>query len=163
MIDVLIDDLFSNIPLFFKTFFKEEHLNQNPATSENRVMSILMHQGPQPMTIIGRSLGLGKSYMTAIIDKLIQEGFVERHLIESDRRIIKVSLTEKGKVTVEKRRSEIRETIKNRLNSLSKEEIQKLYDSMENIRIIFQKLNENVDYGVNVTFKKENFEKSLEG
>jgi DNA-binding MarR family transcriptional regulator len=141
MVDVLVDDLFSNIPLFFKIFFKEG-FNQNPASSENRVLAILMHHGPNSMSVIGRSLDLGKSNMTAIIDKLIQEGFVERLPVESDRRIIRVSLTDEGKMIVEKRRSEIRATVREKLKSLTQEELQKLYDSAENIRIIFHKMDE---------------------
>ena len=140
--DQMLDDIFNVVPLFHRTLLKPENSAYNPMSSDFKVMGILMRHGPLPMSRIGQWLGISKPNMTAIIDKLISEGRVERRQDPKDRRIVEVNLTVEGKSYMQECLKEAREQIKVRLSTLSEEETDSLYSSLENIRVILSKLNE---------------------
>lgn len=45
------------------------------------------------MSEIGRKVCISKSNMTSLIDKLVEEGLVERSPYKNDRRVINISIT----------------------------------------------------------------------
>jgi len=61
-------------------------------------LEILFQEKSSNMSELSNALKLTMSAATAIIDKLIGLKLVSRHHSESDRRIVEVSLTKKGKV-----------------------------------------------------------------
>jgi len=138
----MLDDIYSVVPLFHRTLLSIESQGHNPNSSDFRVMGILMRQGPLPMSRIGEWLGISKPNMTSVIDRLIIEGWVERRQDQKDRRIIEVGLTPQGKMYVEERWKEARESARKKLSTLSEEERKTLYTSLESIRMILSKLNE---------------------
>ena len=140
--DQMLDDIFNVVPLFHRTLLKPENPSRNPMSSDIKVMGILMRHGPLPMSKIGQWLGISKPNMTAIIDRLIEDGRVERRQDPKDRRVVEVSLTAEGKSYVQDCWREAREQIKARLSTLSPEETDTLYESLENIRVILSKLKE---------------------
>jgi DNA-binding MarR family transcriptional regulator len=140
--DQMLDDIFNVVPLFHRTLLKPGNSSHNPMSSDFKVMGILVRHGPLPMSRIGQWLGISKPNMTAIIDKLISDGRVERRQDPKDRRIVEVSLTAEGKRHMQERLRETREQIRARLSTLSPEETDSLYASLENIRVILTKLNE---------------------
>jgi len=105
-------------------------------------MRILMRHGPLPMSRIGVWLGISKPNMTSIIDKLIAEGRVERRQDPNDRRVVEVNLTPEGQSYMQDCWREARESIRTKLSTLSEEEKDTLYASLENIRIILPKLTQ---------------------
>ena len=140
--DQMLDDIFNVVPLFHRTLLKPENSSHNPMSSDFKVMGILMRHGPLPMSRIGHWLGISKPNMTAIIAKLISDGRVERRQDPKDRRVVEVSLTAEGKRHMQECLKAAREQIKARLSTLSPEETDSLYTSLENIRVILSKLNE---------------------
>lgn len=142
-LDAMVDDLYIVAPLFFRTMFGgHQNLSHNPMSSEFKVMGMLKRHGALPISRIGKWLGISKSNMTANIDKLIEESLVDRKSDPTDRRVINVSLTEKGVEYMKRSWDEVHEAVKVRLSLLSIEETDSLYTSLENIRIILSKLNE---------------------
>ncbi len=140
--DEMLDDIYNVIPLFHRTILKPDNLSHNPMSSDFKVMGILLRHGPLSMSRIGVWLGISKPNMTAIINKLITEGQVERRQDPKDRRIVEVALTAEGKKYMEDSWKEARESIRTKLSTLSEEERDTLYISLKNIRITLLKLNE---------------------
>ncbi|MCX6655279.1 MAG: MarR family transcriptional regulator [Candidatus Bathyarchaeota archaeon] len=138
--DQMLDDIYSVIPLFHRTVLKPDHLSHSPMSSDFKVMRILMRHGPLPMSKIGIWLGISKPNMTSIIDKLIVEGRVERWQDPKDRRVVEVNLTPKGQSYMQDCWKEARDSIRTKLSTLSDDEMNTLYASLENIRIILPKL-----------------------
>ncbi len=161
-LDAMVDDLYIIAPLFFRTMFRGyQNLSHNPMSSEFKVMGMLTRHDSLPISRIGNWLGISKSNMTANIDKLIEENMVERKSDPSDRRVINVSLTEKGKEYMSHSWDEARAAVKLRLSSLTIEETETLYTSLENIRIILSKLNEvNPEMNLKI-LETENFSHSM--
>jgi len=140
--DQMLDDIYNVVPLFHRTLLKPENSTHNPMSPDFKVMGIVMRHGPLPMSSIGHWLGISKPNMTTIIDKLISKGRVERQQNPKDRRIVEVSLTAEGKRYMQDCWREVRESIKAMLSILSEKEIDSLYASLENIRVILFKLSE---------------------
>ena len=138
----MLDDIYSVVPLFHRTLLSVESQGYNPNSSDFRVLGILMRHGPLPMSRIGEWLGISKPNMTSVIDRLIVEGWVERRQDQKDRRIIEVGLTPQGKIYVEDKWREARESARKKLSTLSEEERKTLYASLESVRVILSKLNE---------------------
>lgn len=66
------------------------------------ILDFLIRQGESRMTDIARFMQVTTAAMTGIIDRLVRDGYVIRVYHPEDRRIIKVKLTTKGRVLVEK-------------------------------------------------------------
>ena len=75
--------------------------------SHVQVLAMLGENGALSVSEISRRLGIAKPNITPLIDKLIEEGYVERRRDDSDRRVVNIVLLEKG----EEKLAQIRETI----------------------------------------------------
>ena len=140
--DRMLDNIYNIIPLFHRTILKVDNVSHNPMSSEFKVMGIVMRHGSLPMSRVGLWLGISKPNMTAIIDKLIEERRVERRTDSKDRRIIEVALTAEGKKFMQDCWREARESMRTKLSTLSQDEMDALYTSLENIRVILPKIKE---------------------
>ena len=78
--------------------------------------------------------------MTHLIDKLIELELVERQPDDSDRRIINISLTAKGKLVLEESRKLVRDTIRQKLSCLGEQELEDLAFSLRKLTEIGAKL-----------------------
>lgn len=106
------------------------------------VLKTVEELGPLRMSEIGRHMEISKPYMTMLVDKLINEGLVERVMDPSDRRVVKIRITPAGKGVLGDFKKAVRETIIGRLSSLGPEDISSLRDSIEDIRSVIFKLDQ---------------------
>jgi DNA-binding MarR family transcriptional regulator len=83
---------------------------------------------------IGRKVCISKSNMTSLIDKLVEEGLVERSPYKNDRRVINISITEKGHEQLWSWRKHQNKQIRRKLSSLSNEDLEELYESLETLK-----------------------------
>jgi DNA-binding MarR family transcriptional regulator len=104
-------------------------------------MLFLILRDSQPISTIGGLLGISKPNMTAVIDRLIAYGYVERRPSTEDRRIIDISVTTEGRRYMEACKTEACESVRKRLSTLSTEDIDSLCASLENIRLTLMKLS----------------------
>ncbi|MEP6491262.1 MAG: MarR family transcriptional regulator [bacterium] len=65
--------------------------------SDFGVLEALLHKGPLPVNVLGKSLLLTSGSMTAAVDRLVTRGLVERTDDPNDRRVRVVALTGKGR------------------------------------------------------------------
>ena len=155
-LDVMVDDLYIIAPLFFKTMFRgHQNLDHNPMSSEFKVMGLLTRHETLSISRIGKWLGISKPNMTAIIDKLIENNLVERKPDSVDRRVVNVILTKKGIEYMKRSWRDVHEAVKVKLSSLTVEETNSLYTSLECIRTILSKLNEETTEMKPVIFETE--------
>ncbi|UFJ38908.1 MarR family transcriptional regulator [Brevibacillus humidisoli] len=69
--------------------------------TEFSVLELLYHKGPQPLQQIGASILLASGSVTYVIDKLEQNGMINRQPCPHDRRVTHAELTEKGRSLIE--------------------------------------------------------------
>ena len=86
------------------------------------VLGSLKRNGILSMSDIGKCLSMPKPHVTVIVDRLIEEEFVERQNDPKDRRIINIILTEKGRSFFEEIKESISENLKEKLRMLSEED-----------------------------------------
>jgi MarR family 2-MHQ and catechol resistance regulon transcriptional repressor len=138
----MVDDLYLLFPLFRKKLLKHKKMlkkGQMPR-SYYHVLGVLIKRGELPMSEIGRRVHISKSNMTSLIDKLVEDGLAERLPDKKDRRVINISITDKGKELLRDWRKYSNNEIKKNLSVLSDEDLEKFYESIENIKDILFKM-----------------------
>ena len=143
MVDSIIEDLFQIIPLIKKKYLKIEHEDAVSMGISHRnmaIMGMLEREGALPVSEIGKRLLISKPQMTYLIDKLISRGVVERLPDISDRRIINIGLTPKGKTKLARDKEIIRGSIRKKLSCLEDKELEELSSSIRKVRDISSRL-----------------------
>jgi DNA-binding MarR family transcriptional regulator len=72
------------------------HSIKGLAPSHGEILGYLMARGPLPMSEIARIIDKDKSTITALVNKLIKLGYVEKRSDPADSRISLIALTRKG-------------------------------------------------------------------
>ncbi len=96
--------------------------------SQFGVLEMVYHLGPLSLGEISAKLLKSTGNITVVIDNLEKNGFAVRERDQQDRRIIRVSLTSKGRELIEKVFPYHVEAITKQMKVLSKEEQQTLAD-----------------------------------
>ena len=99
-----------------------------------------MKAGTLPVSEIGRRLYISKPYMTALIDTLIEGGFVQRQPDLADRRVINITITEQGKKYLKQSVTLYKNELKILLAGLDDTDLEKLCTSLESLKAILAKI-----------------------
>ncbi|WP_438433031.1 MarR family winged helix-turn-helix transcriptional regulator [Gorillibacterium sp. sgz500922] len=127
----------------FRTFLKgisqewNKHgfpLNQ----TQFKVLFTLFKNGPLNVSQLACSLTLSSAAITGVTDHLLADGYVEKERDGSDRRMVTITLSEKGRKTVQEILETQREAIESRFEVLPEEDI-------EHLRRIFNVLNAELE------------------
>lgn len=92
------------------------------------------------MSEIGNILSIPKPNVTAIVDKLIASGYVERFADEKDRRIVNIRITEKGLDFFHTVRAGIADELKTILKILTEEELLDFLESTGKVKKLLHKV-----------------------
>lgn len=103
------------------------------------IMRLLKSEGILQVAEIADKMQISRPQMTRLLDKLIERNMVNREVGTEDRRTINISLTERGKRTVNKNEQQVRKAIEKALLSLSDEDINDLSDTLTKLRDILLK------------------------
>lgn len=119
--DSITDNLLNILPLIHRKLLKVEFERVNPNLSRLHyiVLRILNDHSRLPISEIGKNLFIPKPQMTALVDRLIQFGMVARLPDTEDRRVININLTDAGRKTLEECDKLIRDSIRQKLSSLT--------------------------------------------
>jgi MarR family transcriptional regulator, 2-MHQ and catechol-resistance regulon repressor len=101
--------------------------------SDFRVLEVLLHKGPMPVSAIGPKVDLNPGSVSVAVDRLYKKGYVSREECGSDRRVRTVSLTEKGRqafLPVFRRHAAL---IKRAFEGVSSEDMQQLEVTLKKI------------------------------
>jgi DNA-binding MarR family transcriptional regulator len=80
----------------FLTHELKAHHIKGLAPSHGEILGSLMLRGPLPMSEIARIIDKDKSTITALVNKLLKLGYVEKKSHLTDNRISLIALTRKG-------------------------------------------------------------------
>lgn len=92
------------------------------------------------MSALGNMLYISKPYMTTLIDSLIAEELVERHPDNHDRRVINISITEKGLERLNVVKSAIQKQLRTVLSDLEESDLKDLCSTGERLISIVSKI-----------------------
>src|SRR5665647_1111788 len=107
------------------------------------VMHCLMFKGQEPisMTDLSAASGIAKPNLTIIVDRLIEEEFVERSTDKNDRRIVNVSLTKNGSDFLINHKKGIIKFMEDRISNLEDDDLIKLKNALEDIVEVLKKMD----------------------
>lgn len=86
------------------------------------ILDLLLEKSPCRMTELAKSLGFTRSAATAIVDKMIRLKLAKRERSSEDRRVVKVSILDKGEKTIRRINAERRDAANAIFSPLVKEE-----------------------------------------
>ena len=119
------EEVVSLIPRLMQGVFKRQTdaLGKGKITIPQYVcMDLIGAKGPVMMKEIALSLEVSLPAATGLVDRLYITGFVKRIFEPTDRRIIRIILTEKGKKALKEVKEKRREVIKDVFSHLSQRE-----------------------------------------
>lgn len=121
-IDNISKDLMLIQPLL-SIGFKEIRSQTNLNPGSLFILGLLDKYSVLTMTEIGCKLSVPKPHVTAQIDKLVEMNMVERSYDENDRRIINISLSQKGKKDIKQIYTIVSESLRRKISKLDEERL----------------------------------------
>ena len=93
---------------------------------------------PRNMSAVAKLLSITVGTLTIAVNNLVKKGYIERVRSKEDRRVVLVSLTEKGKKAYQHHKRFHEEMIQSLLKGLSDQEIITLVTALTNLREFFR-------------------------
>lgn len=90
------------------------------------------------MSTVAKSLSVTMGTLTIAINSLVKKGYVDRIRSEKDRRVVLISLSEKGKRAFNHHRQFHEQMVKATIKGLSKDEMKVLGQSLSNLKEFFR-------------------------
>jgi len=115
--------------------------------SQCHTIDVLAKRGSLAMNELSRQMGLKKSTMTRIVNKMVQRGWIERVRDERDSRLVNIRLTRKGRGMAEKLDLSSREYIQRVLRHVP---LEKMAQVVESLRWISKSVGKEVQKEENV-------------
>jgi DNA-binding MarR family transcriptional regulator len=100
----------------------------------------LLNTSNMAMTELAKALMMTKPQLTHLVETLVALGLVERLPDATDRRVIHLTLTKNGRVKLKSLREKLKENIKQKLASLTPEELTQMFTALETLRNIVSKV-----------------------
>lgn len=115
----------------------DRHFLDTPfSLTEGRVLYEISHAELCTARKIRSNIDIDEGYLSRIIDKFIQKGFVKKTPAVEDRRLHIIVLTEKGKKEFSKLNDNSNRQISQLMDKLSEAEREELVQMMDRIRVL---------------------------
>lgn len=139
-LDAIAVDVFQTIPVLYRRILRADASGMSPFSPPISVLVIVKKRGPVSMSAIAQELSYSRQNLTKIVDRLVADGLVDRTSDPSDRRVLNIELTEKGKQFMADRRGRMKARLVEDLSHLSDEELEDLMDTFERVKSALPKL-----------------------
>nr|WP_220127453.1 MarR family transcriptional regulator [Anoxybacillus ayderensis] len=107
------------------------------------VLRYIYKRGVCTSTELADVFAVNKSAITAMTNRLVEKGMIERGRGGDDRRVIALSLTEKGRKWLEETEQNVYELVEAIMTKLSHEEIEQFIQTYEKLAMILQEMGES--------------------
>jgi len=140
-IDRILDNMFNIMLVIHKKMLRMD-LGGDTDKLSRLHLAIMgnLSQANMTMSELAKSLMMTKPQSTHLVDGLVALGLVERRPDVTDRRVIHVALTDKGRILLEGMKQKVKDNTKIRLACLTAEEINQMSLALETLRNIVGKL-----------------------
>ncbi|MBQ4049652.1 MAG: MarR family transcriptional regulator [Clostridia bacterium] len=140
LINELINCSFPLTAIIFDAYCRE-YENINPL--QVSVLNLIHDHKTLNMTSLARRLGYTNQRLTQPVDDLVRRGLLGRTIDDDNRRMVFVSLTEKGEDFLQASRIKARTTIATMLDKvMTEEEKNQLCDSIHTANLLLERLNQ---------------------
>ena len=126
--------------IVFREFVKQYDMPDGLKQVHGITMLKLKYIKALSMTELSHALNLEKASITSIADKLVNFGYIESTRSKEDRRVYKLTLTEKGKKFADDFDEQHQLFLKKKFEKYTDKEQEKLFESLEYITDKFEEL-----------------------
>lgn len=138
----IAENLLALLPFYHNKIFRMQQGVSGMQVAQYRTLGVLMRErGLLSMTELGKRLYISKPYMTVLVNQLIHDGHVERRSDSQDRRIVNIAITQKGARHLRKAGSLYRDTIRELLDNVDRQDLEELSASLSTIRKIISRMD----------------------
>ena len=110
--------------------------------NDMHVMDAIGVGTPKNMSAIARELSVTVGTLTIAMNSLVKKGYVIRERSNEDRRVVYISLSEKGKKAYEHHAGFHRQMIQGVMDELSKEELEVLVKTLKHLNNWFRQVQQ---------------------
>jgi DNA-binding MarR family transcriptional regulator len=146
-LDNIIDSLFYILPLIHKKLLKIDSpgliCGLNLSRLHVHIMNIVSEENALPISEIAKRVLIPKSQMTLLINQLDSAGMVARKPGPDDRRVSEISLTARGRTTINQLVEILKNSVREKLSYLNEEELVELSRLLIKIRKIGSRLDDH--------------------
>lgn len=135
MIVQIMKEVMANIKNRIGNHFKELNLTR----PQGMLLGTLAHQGEMKVSELSESLGLSNSTVSGILDRLENQGLVERIRSKEDRRVVYVKITEEFRKHSQKHFDEVNKLIEEMMNKATQEELDIIFKGMDMLRQVVKR------------------------
>ncbi len=122
---------------------QRKYLHDGGTPPQGRMLVTLLRRGTVTQAEFGRCLGLEKSWVSRSVDKLVQQGWVLRNTLESDRRSVQLQLTEGGKLAAREVEARMNAHAHGVLQTLPEDSRERLIAALRELRDALQEQADN--------------------
>jgi len=146
ILDSVTEDLLSIPPIIFREIRRKllrtalTNMDMDILPVHIGIMKQLDKAGTLHVAEIGERLQIARPQMTHLIDKLADLKIVERYTDKTDRRMINIVLTDKGRTTLGEHDSSIKKAMREALSGFTDKELDDFSDSLRKLRDLLSKL-----------------------
>lgn len=136
MIDRYLDAS-NSINRSFNSLLKER-IHSEITSDQFLTLDFILQHEPCTSTEIAATFGIGKSAVSAQIQRLYSKELIARSRDEKDRRIVYLYVTEQGKQLVDYTEAEVQKQLKYYLSHFQLEEIETFIQSLEKLALLME-------------------------
>ncbi len=139
---ILFDEFFRRAGGWIRHQFNrqmEQH-SYNLTSAQYKILILISHMQPCRMSDLSEAAMVSTSSLTIMLNRLVDDGLVERLSAPEDRRVIKVRLTEKGKVLLKKVHEGYLDVLENVVASLAEDKKEVLLKLLTEVKQIMDDL-----------------------
>lgn len=114
--------------------FKEISIN------DMHIIDAIGLKEPRNMSTVAKAMSVTVGTLTTAINNLVKKGYVSRVRSAEDKRVVLLSLTDKGKAAYERHAAFHRKMVQTVMDGLDEEELDVFARALEKVRTYFQNL-----------------------
>jgi DNA-binding MarR family transcriptional regulator len=139
-VSTMADDMILTVPALYKWFLRSDGTGINTSLPIYNVLKFVKREGPIPMSVIAQALYYSKQNLTHIVDQLVKDGYVERIPEPSDRRVMKIAITDRGRTFIDENKELLKNRMVKDLSHLSEEDLEHLSEAFKEIKEALPKI-----------------------
>ena len=108
------------------------------SNNDMHIIEAIGENDAKNMSTVAKALSVTMGTLTIAINSLVKKGYVDRIRSEKDRRVVLISLSEKGKRAFNHHRQFHEQMVKATIKGLSKDEMKVLGQALSNLKEFFR-------------------------
>jgi DNA-binding MarR family transcriptional regulator len=138
--DTIAEKILAMMPLYHRYILRSSAGISGIRIAQYRALGMLMKCGALSMSELGSLLFISKPSMTILVDTLVENAWAERLDDLKDRRVIRISITPKGKKHLRHAFEIFHADVKDKISILEPEDLEKMSTALDELHRIFSKL-----------------------